>query len=1040
MNALNNIRLGVKLIGGFLIMAVLLVIVAVVGFINMQAIDNNFNTMYTDRLVPIKQLDTIRTAVMMIHGDVYENFVVPEQRNELEQEIAAQIDLVNKTLKDYKATKLVQAETEGLAEFELAWAGYQQAVADILKQIKAGDEETAVQSLEDGTMHNFRVATEDSLNDLMQVQMDVASTLNEDADRRFTEATLEMEILGAFAVLLAIGMGIILSRSITGPLGKSVAMMQELGKGLLGMRLKMDRQDEIGVLARTMDQFAEDLQNIVVGTMKKIAGGDLSTEVTPKDARDEIAPALKATIESLRSLVAEFRLLTQASVDGKLDTRGNTDKFQGGYREIVQGVNNTLDAILIPIGEGNRVLRLIRGGDLREKVEIDCKGDHKAMKEAVNGVHTWLTDLIAYITRIANGDMTATMDKASADDQIHAWLVLLKNNINALVADANLLSKAAVEGKLATRADATRHQGDFRKIVQGVDDTLDAVIGPLNVAAEYVDRIAKGDIPAKITDSYNGDFNEIKNNLNQAIDAVNALVADANLLSKAAVEGKLATRADAGKHNGDFRKIVQGVNDTLDAVIGPLNVAARYVDDISKGNIPPHITDSYNGDFNTIKNNLNQLIDSLNEITGVTVRIATGDLKVAVKPRSAQDELMKSLGSMLTYLQEMATAADQLAAGNLDISVTPKSKDDMLGNAFAKMIANLQQVIGDIVQVSQMLAEGDLRVQPEGQYLGDFVQIKTGLETALAGLNQTMQQTSLVVEQVNSSVEQVRTIGQDMASNSEEQSSAAEEVASSLQESDSQVKANAENANIANQLVNGAALAADSGQKKMQLMTEAMGAIAQSSRMIGNIIKVIDEIAFQTNLLALNAAVEAARAGQHGRGFAVVAQEVRNLAGRSAKAAKETAELIEDSTRRVKEGVKITGETATSLGEIVQNVVKVKDLVAEIAAASEEQSKGIAQIGSAMTQVSQGAQSSSRQGEELAGAADELAGLAEKLSEEISRFKLLDMGSVKPTRTTKINKPQHHGNGSLTSKTGAPVESGKLSRQLDRDERGFEGF
>ena len=124
------------------------------------------------------------------------------------------------------------------------------------------------------------------------------------------------------------------------------------------------------------------------------------------------------------------------------------------------------------------------------------------------------------------------------------------------------LVKAAVEGKLATRADASKHQGDFRKIVQGVNDTLDAVIGPLNVAAKYVDQISKGDIPAKITDNYKGDFNELKNNLNMCIDAVNGLVAEAGALSKAAVDGKLATRADASKHQGDFRKIVQGVNET----------------------------------------------------------------------------------------------------------------------------------------------------------------------------------------------------------------------------------------------------------------------------------------------------------------------------------------------------------------------------------------------------------------------------------------------------------------------------------------------
>ncbi|NMG50983.1 methyl-accepting chemotaxis protein, partial [Azoarcus communis] len=139
----------------------------------------------------------------------------------------------------------------------------------------------------------------------------------------------------------------------------------------------------------------------------------------------------------------------------------------------------------------------------------------------------------------------------------------IKNNlntaidaINALVADAVMLSRAAVEGKLATRADASRHQGDYQRIVQGVNDTLDAVIGPLNVAADYVDRIAKGAIPPRITDSYNGDFNTLKNNLNTAIEAVNALIADAVMLSQAAVEGRLDTRADASRHQGDYRKIV----------------------------------------------------------------------------------------------------------------------------------------------------------------------------------------------------------------------------------------------------------------------------------------------------------------------------------------------------------------------------------------------------------------------------------------------------------------------------------------------------
>ena len=217
------------------------------------------------------------------------------------------------------------------------------------------------------------------------------------------------------------------------------------------------------------------------------------------------------------------------------------------------------------------------------------------------------------------GDLSREITLASGDtSSVMAAMKKMVDSIRALVADANMLSIAAVEGKLATRADAGKHQGDYQKIVAGVNNCLDAVIGPLNVAAEYVDRISKGDIPPKITDSYNGDFNEIKNNLNVCITAVDALVADAKMLSKAAVDGKLATRADAGKHQGDFRNIVQGVNDCLDAVIGPLNVAAEYVDRISKGDIPPTITDNYNGDFNEIKNNLNNVVKMMNDLLAQT--------------------------------------------------------------------------------------------------------------------------------------------------------------------------------------------------------------------------------------------------------------------------------------------------------------------------------------------------------------------------------------------------------------------------------------
>ena len=256
--------------------------------------------------------------------------------------------------------------------------------------------------------------------------------------------------------------------------------------------------------------------------------------------------------------------------------------------------------------------------------------------------------------------------------------------IKSLLEECNKLTQAVNQGKLDIRGNAAGTNFEFRAIVQGINEIIDAFVRPINVTAEYVDRISKGDIPPKITDKYNGDFNEIKNNLNQCIDAVNLLVADAGSLVIAALEGKLGTRAEAAKHQGDFRRIVEGVNKTLDAVIGPLNVAAEYVDRISRGDIPPKITDKYNGDFNEIKNNLNLCIDSLKMLIvddgGVVLQTAAEkDLTVRMKGeyQGVYNEMKQNINSLLenldTAFSQVYSATEQVATVSNEISSNAQS-------------------------------------------------------------------------------------------------------------------------------------------------------------------------------------------------------------------------------------------------------------------------------------------------------------------------------------------------------------------------------
>ena len=337
----------------------------------------------------------------------------------------------------------------------------------------------------------------------------------------------------------------------------------------------------------------------------------------------------------------------------------------------------------------------------------------------------------------------------------------------------------------------------------------------------------------------------------------------------------------------------------------------------------------------------------------------------------------------------------------------------------------------------QGAVEGNLSNRLQSDRFDGFMQrMADSINQLMDTFNEALVQTRVVIEQVNESVSQVRNSSQDLASSTEQQSSAIEQVSTSLEETDSQTRSNATNAGVANQLAQEASSVADQGQQKMQEMIHSMGEISNSSQDIAKIIKVIDEIAFQTNLLALNAAVEAARAGKYGKGFAVVAQEVRDLAGRSAEAAKETAELIEQSTRQVADGVTVADDTAGALEGIVENVVKVRDLVAEISTASEEQAKGIVQINTAIGQISDGAQSGSDQSMEMASAADELASLTEQLSTQLAHFELVESGSGAAQRLERVTPSV-----TMTSTDDEAIErTPQEVLPLDQDERDFGDF
>jgi methyl-accepting chemotaxis protein len=791
-------------------------------------------------------------------------------------------------------------------------------------------------------------------------------------------------------------------------------------------------EDKFEGTFRIMAKGVNDMVNGHITVKKKAMACVAEFAKGNLDAELEKFPGKKAfineNIERLRvavkALVVEANGLSQAAVEGKLATRADASKHQGDFRKIVQGVNDTLDAVIGPLNVAAKYVDQISKGDIPAKITDTYKGDFNEIKNNLN---------------------------------------MCIDAINGLVAEAGVLSKAAVEGKLATRADASKHQGDFRKIVQGVDDCLDAVIGPLNVAAKYVDQISKGDIPAKITDTYKGDFNEIKNNLNMCIDAVNALVAETGGLVKASGEGKLATRGDATKHQGDYRKLVEGINEMLDAILLPIGEGNRILAQVSNGKIDELIAQTYKGDHEKMKQAINNVATVLQSLQKELGRLTEASREGQLSDRGKPDQFQGAYAGIVKGVNEMLDAIllpigegnrilAQVSNGKIDelIAQTYKGDHEKMKQAINNVATALQSMAGDVNALSkaavegklstradaskhqgdyrkivqgvndcldaviapvqeagvvlQKVAGGDLTARVEGNYHGDHARIKNDINSMGDKLSGSMSQIGQSAQMLASSSEELSAVSHQMSANAEETatqsnvvSAAAEEVTKNLQtvstateEMSSSIKEIAKNANEAARI-------STSAVKTAETTNATVAKLGESSAEIGQVIKVITSIAQQTNLLALNATIEAARAGEAGKGFAVVANEVKELAKETAKATEDISRKIEAIQGDTKGAVEAIAQISTIINQIndISNTIAsaVEEQTAttnEIARNVQEGAKGGAQVAENIGSVAQAAKSTTQGANDTQTAAGELARMAAELQKVVAQFKYDD--------------------------------------------------
>ena len=538
---------------------------------------------------------------------------------------------------------------------------------------------------------------------------------------------------------------------------------------------------------------------------------------------------------------------------------------------------------------------------------------------------------------------------------------------------------------------------------------------PITNVANALNEVSKGNLNVNIPKATNDEVGKLVVGVTSVVKNISSVVDDLAKFERIYnVDGDIEYRIDAEKYENSFRDMIVGSNKLIDNVVSDVLGFLGTLAEINEGNFNPEIKKLPGKKVvleNALKSTTTGMIAINNEIKSMIQAMAVnGDLSFQIDEAKYTGDwrgIMEGLNSVAhaieTPIKVINVALGEMQVGNFDLEDIDEKITNIgldadtsnysgifkdMGDAMNTTLESIASYISELGDVLSKTASGDLRNNITREYLGSFDLIKRSVNEINKTLHNAVSEITAASDHVLTGAQQISSAAMDLAGGSSKQAASVEELNNSIDIIRMQTKKNTDNAATANTLSGRSTDNANEGNSAMKQMLEAMDGIKASSNNISQIVKTIQDIAFQTNLLALNASVEAARAGEHGRGFAVVAEEVRNLAGRSQKAAEETTELIANSISRVETGSGIAESTAQALEVIVSNAAEVSQIINNISESSIAQEDAAEATSTGIVEIATVAQSNSAASQETAAAAEELNSQAEVLKQLVAFFKL----------------------------------------------------